>query len=85
MAVPGHDERDFVFAKKFSLPIRKVILEKGKEETEELEEAFTGIGTMVNSDQFNEMDSMNVLKRFLNLLKNKILAVKQLIIDYEIG
>jgi leucyl-tRNA synthetase len=26
MAVPGHDERDFEFAKKFNLPIRKVIL-----------------------------------------------------------
>ncbi|HEY6907310.1 MAG TPA: class I tRNA ligase family protein, partial [Ignavibacteriaceae bacterium] len=26
MAVPGHDERDFEFAKKFSLPIKKVIL-----------------------------------------------------------
>lgn len=27
MAVPGHDERDFAFAKKFSLPIKKVIEE----------------------------------------------------------
>ena len=57
MAVPGHDERDFVFAKKFNLPITKVILEDGKDAHEELTEAFTEIGTMINSDQFNGMRS----------------------------
>ena len=29
MAVPAHDERDFEFATKFNLPIRKVILQDG--------------------------------------------------------
>jgi len=53
MAVPGHDERDFEFAKNFNLPIRKVILEDGTDENVELESAFTGIGTMVNSGEFN--------------------------------
>ncbi|MEK7123884.1 MAG: hypothetical protein AAB851_03275 [Patescibacteria group bacterium] len=28
MAVPAHDERDFAFAKKYGLPIKKVILPK---------------------------------------------------------
>merc|ERR1711879_283898 len=31
MAVPAHDERDFEFAKKYQLPVRKVILEEGTE------------------------------------------------------
>ncbi|MEE9432012.1 MAG: leucine--tRNA ligase, partial [Melioribacteraceae bacterium] len=53
MAVPGHDERDFEFAKNFNLPIRKVILEDGTHENDELESAFTGVGTMVNSSEFN--------------------------------
>ncbi len=53
MAVPAHDERDFAFAKKFELPIRKVILEEGKTAEEELEEAYTEVGTMINSDQFD--------------------------------
>ncbi|MBI9072509.1 MAG: leucine--tRNA ligase [Melioribacteraceae bacterium] len=53
MAVPGHDIRDFEFAKKFELPIRKVILEDGKTAEEELTEAFTEVGTMINSDIFN--------------------------------
>ncbi len=55
MAVPGHDERDFEFAEKFELPIRKVILEDGKTPDEELREAFTNIGTMINSAQFDGM------------------------------
>jgi leucyl-tRNA synthetase len=44
MAVPGHDERDFEFAKKFSLPIIKVI--DGGQKDDEL---FAGDGTSVNS------------------------------------
>ncbi len=31
MGVPAHDERDFVFAKKFSLPIRQAVAVEGKE------------------------------------------------------
>jgi leucyl-tRNA synthetase len=57
MAVPGHDERDFEFAKKFALPIKKVILEPGTGEDAELQEAFTGIGKMIASDEFNGLDS----------------------------
>ncbi|MBZ0199795.1 MAG: leucine--tRNA ligase [Ignavibacteriaceae bacterium] len=57
MAVPGHDERDFQFAKKFNLPIRKVILKAGTNENDELTEAFTESGTMVNSGSFTGMFS----------------------------
>jgi len=47
MAVPGHDERDFEFARKFDLPIRRVI------ECGEL--PCTGDGAMVNSGRFDGM------------------------------
>jgi len=57
MAVPGHDERDFEFAKKFALPIKKVILEPGTGEDAELQEAFTGIGKMIASGEFDGFDS----------------------------
>ena len=53
MAVPAHDERDFEFATKFKLPIRKVILEPGTKKEDKLEKAFTGIGEMINSGQFD--------------------------------
>ncbi len=51
MAVPGHDQRDFEFAKKFNLPIQLVVQPTGSEITsgDELAEAWAGAGTMVNS------------------------------------
>jgi leucyl-tRNA synthetase len=57
MAVPAHDERDFDFAKKYDLPIRKVILEAGTEPETELKAAFTGEGKMINSGKYNGMES----------------------------
>ncbi|MBS4027958.1 MAG: leucine--tRNA ligase [Ignavibacteriales bacterium] len=57
MGVPGHDERDFILAKKFSLPIKKVILEEGKLANEELQSAFCEVGTLVNSGKFDGFNS----------------------------
>jgi leucyl-tRNA synthetase len=52
MAVPGHDERDFEFARRFGLPIRRVISpESGA--GGELTEAYIGPGVMVSSGQFD--------------------------------
>ncbi|MBF4806073.1 MAG: leucine--tRNA ligase [Pseudoleptotrichia goodfellowii] len=59
MAVPAHDERDFLFAKKYDLPIRIVInpLDKDgnveKLSTEGMEKAFTFEGILVNSGEFD--------------------------------
>ena len=49
MAVPAHDERDYAFATKYSLPIVKVIEKKGGE----TELPFTEDGIMVGSLQFD--------------------------------
>jgi leucyl-tRNA synthetase len=68
MAVPGHDDRDFEFAAKFNLPIRKVIFEKGSDADVELTEAYTAPGTMVNSEQFNEMDSIECKSKITDWL-----------------
>ncbi len=58
MAVPAHDERDFEFAKKFELPIVKVILEPDTKPEDELEAAYTDPGTMINSGKFDGTDSV---------------------------
>ncbi len=59
MAVPAHDQRDFEFAKKYNLPIRVVIAAPDRAELgpEEMTEAYTGAGIMVNSDRFIGMPS----------------------------
>ena len=57
MAVPGHDERDFAFARKFNLPIREVIAPPDGAQGE-LSEAYTEPGVMMNSAEFDGMDSV---------------------------
>ncbi|EFK97581.1 leucyl-tRNA synthetase [sediment metagenome] len=49
MAVPAHDERDFEFATKFSLPIIEVIHDPVGTGDGKLQKAFTGVGVCVNS------------------------------------
>ncbi|MDE6982677.1 MAG: leucine--tRNA ligase, partial [Lachnospiraceae bacterium] len=62
MCVPAHDDRDFEFAKKFDLPIIQVIAKDGKE-IENMTEAYTeAAGTMINSGEWDGMES-SILKR----------------------
>lgn len=62
MCVPAHDDRDFEFAKKFDLPIIQVIAKDGKA-IENMTEAYTEAnGTMINSGDWNGMESA-VLKK----------------------
>lgn len=62
MCVPAHDARDFEFATKFHIPIIQVIAKDGKE-IENMTEAYTeASGTMINSGEWNGMES-SVLKK----------------------
>ena len=62
MCVPAHDDRDFGFAKKFDIPIIQVIAKDGKA-IENMTEAYTeASGTMINSGDWNGMESA-VLKK----------------------
>lgn len=62
MCVPAHDDRDFEFARKFDLPIIQVIAKDGKE-IENMTDAYTeAAGTMINSGEWNGMES-SVLKQ----------------------
>ena len=62
MCVPAHDDRDFEFATKFGIPIIQVIAKDGKE-IENMTEAYTeAAGTMINSGEWNGMESA-VLKK----------------------
>ena len=62
MCVPAHDDRDFEFARKFGLPIVQVIAKDGKE-IENMTEAYTEAnGIMINSGDWNGLESA-VLKK----------------------
>jgi len=58
MAVPAHDQRDFEFAMKYNLPIRVVIQPPERNlSPENMTEAYVDPGIMVNSAQFNGLES----------------------------
>ena len=78
MAVPGHDERDFEFATKFALPIRRVVAGEGEDGTSPLEEAYVGDGTLVNSDQFNGMPWRKAKRSITQWLAERGLGVERI-------
>lgn len=57
MAVPGHDQRDWEFAKKYGLPITKVIDSIGDTPADIDQSAFTDYGRLVNSGKFDGLSS----------------------------
>lgn len=65
MGVPSHDERDFAFAKKYSLPITRVIAEANGEG----ELPYCGQGVLVNSDEFNGVNSEKAREGILDKLE----------------
>lgn len=78
MAVPCHDERDFMFAKKYNLPLKVVINPVDKEtkqeiaiKPEEMQNAFVGTGIMTNSGEFNGMGSKEALTKIAEFVEEK--------------
>ena len=82
MCVPAHDDRDFEFAKKFNIPIIQVIAKDGKE-IENMTEAYTeASGTMINSGDWNGMESA-VLKKEAPLIIEKM-GVGKKTVNYKL-
>ena len=67
MAVPAHDERDFAFAKKFDLPIVKVI--EKPEGSDDDSVCYHDEGELVNSGEFNGMDSAQAREQIVAKLE----------------
>src|SRR5438874_6579264 len=70
MAVPAHDERDFEFARRYDLPIREVIAPPAGPQ-KMLREAYLGQGKMVNSGEYNGLDSAVAFDRICDALEKK--------------
>ncbi len=81
MAVPAHDERDFEFAKKYNILIREVISPTGKA-AGEIKEAFSGQGKMINSGQFDGLDSEEGKQRIIKYISDNNIGSSQ--INYKL-
>ncbi|WP_237134721.1 leucine--tRNA ligase [Pseudohongiella sp. O18] len=79
MAVPAHDQRDYEFARKYQLPIKQVIKPGSDDEVCKLEEqAFTSKGILINSGQFDGMDSATAFEAIEKWLRERDLGSKQI-------
>lgn len=73
MSVPAHDTRDFEFAKKYRLEIRRVIVPKGEEADGPVESAYAGDGKMHNSGSFSGMNNRDAIPKINEqLASNKL-------------
>ena len=71
MAVPGHDQRDYDFARKYDIEIIQVISDKKRESSIE-NEAYVGGGVLINSGEFDNLESHSEgSKKIIQLLKEK--------------
>ncbi|MBN1585346.1 leucine--tRNA ligase [Candidatus Uhrbacteria bacterium] len=79
MGVPAHDDRDFAFAEKYGLPVVAVIAPPdgqgnpengGKGAGSALSAAHTGPGVLVNSGDFNGMDSVEAQTKIVVALED---------------
>jgi leucyl-tRNA synthetase len=73
---PAHDERDFEFAKKYSLPIIKVI------ECEDAQLPYTGDGIIINSPLLNGLTKLKAIEKIVNYFEEKNVGKKS--INYKL-
>lgn len=62
MAVPGHDQRDFEFAKEYNIPIKIVIQPHDYElNADKMTRSYESDGILVNSEEFNGMENRSAI------------------------
>jgi leucyl-tRNA synthetase len=73
MAVPGHDDRDFEFATKFSLPIERVVMPRDGNPRTPLTEPYVddADGVLCNSEQFNGVPVGEAIRLVTEWLESK--------------
>jgi len=62
MGVPAHDERDYDFAKKFKLQIKKVVIGADDQRDGELTKVYTEYGTLIRSGEFDGLTSQEAMR-----------------------
>ncbi len=77
---PGHDQRDFDFAKKYKLNIKTVVRPVDESDDYQVKkEAYTGSGVMINSEYLNNLKvpEESILKT-IDILEEKRIGKKQI-------
>lgn len=97
MAVPAHDERDFEFAKKYDLPIKKVVIPPfigtlvrdtgniivgGWQQYSSDIKDWTGDGELINSQEYSGLTSEKAREKMVEWLKENNLGSKK--INYKL-
>ena len=67
MSVPAHDERDFEFAKKYAIPIRRVIAPADPAAEEPAFPFTTEDGVLINSGEFNGLTCVEAQKKLTDV------------------
>lgn len=73
MAVPTHDQRDFLFARAYNLPMRIVIQDPQNPniETSELKMAYEGEGVQVNSGEFDGLSNIEAKEKIADWMEKR--------------
>jgi len=70
MGVPAHDQRDFEFAQKYKINIKKVITKDINDLNDNYKNAFEENGVLINSDNYDGISNYEAKKRFIEIAKN---------------
>jgi leucyl-tRNA synthetase len=82
MGVPAHDQRDFEFAEKYDIPIKVVIEPKDFEiysREGQIPRAYIGEGSLINSQDFNGVESSKAREKITKYLTKKNLGKKSIL------
>jgi leucyl-tRNA synthetase len=75
MSVPAHDERDFDFARKYQIPIRRVIVEnRNQQYSDRVDDVFIDKGFLVNSGPYNGLSSDDAIEKMGEFLRQNNLG-----------
>merc|ERR1711991_455607 len=72
--VPAHDDRDYLFAEKYNLPVINVVKPYDSEITNL---PYTGPGTIINSDFLNNIDAVKAKEKIIKKLEETNHGTKQ--------
>ena len=72
---PAHDQRDFEFAKKYKIEIIKVV--SGNDDKHDLKEAYTGEGTLINSQFLDDLNVEEAKKKIIFEIEKRKIGLKK--------